>query len=97
MIGWLKNLYNNLSKKPWYRESFEDQTNRLYEHFKGLYGDKIQLLRKGSSYKIVNNLYEEKVKTFSDWQNGKKEVDYKWFYIDKCKTYENMFHKEEIV
>lgn len=25
MIGWLKNLYNNLSKKPWYRESYEDQ------------------------------------------------------------------------
>ena len=45
----------------------------------------------------MNNLYEEKVKAFSDWQNGKKEVDYKWFYIDKCKTYENMFHKEEIV
>ena len=96
MINWVKNLFK-LKQKPWHRESYEDQANRLYEHFKGLYGDKIQLLRKGSSYKIVNNLYEEEFKMFSRWQNGIKEVDYKWFYINKCKTYENMFLEEEIV
>ena len=45
----------------------------------------------------MNNLYEERLRLLVIGKNGKKEVDYKWFYIDKCKTYENMFHKEEIV
>ena len=63
----------------------------------GFSSERIFTVYNSLDYNLYKKLYEEKVKAFSDWQNGKKEVDYKWFYIDKCKTYENMFHKEEIV